>query len=143
METDLLPPTILPHSTSLLVFSPPLRYLLLQLCDKGLLQDVCRQTDKKQNGCKGIERYHSKQAVNPESLKLSGFTSEDYLFLYKMCYMLFAVTWKKIDKRNLYHSIATRLQTHCRTGTGHKNLSRQGRIVYLHVELKQLVLRCS
>ena len=51
-----------------------------------------------------------------------------------------AVSWQIVDDRNLYHRVASRLLT--QGGTCHidKHLCREGWVVYLHIELKQLVV---
>ena len=55
----------------------------------------------------------------------------------------FALARKQVDDRYFYHRVATGLLFH--RGTGHANqyLSRQRRIVDMHVELEQLVLGLS
>ena len=55
----------------------------------------------------------------------------------------FALARKQVDDRYFYHRVATGLLFH--RGTGHANqyLSRQRRIVDMHVELEQLVLGFS
>ena len=55
----------------------------------------------------------------------------------------FVLARKQVDDRYFYHRVATGLLFH--RGTGHANqyLSRQRRIVDMHVELEQLVLGFS
>ena len=57
-----------------------------------------------------------------------------------MRYKVFALARQHINDRNLYHSVASRLQAHRCTSHIDEYLSRKSRVVDAHVEFETLVL---
>ena len=60
--------------------------------------------------------------------------------LYQMFDEVGAVAWEHVDDGNLDHRVAGRLEAHGGTSDIDQNLTGEGRIVDLHVELQTLVL---
>ena len=60
-----------------------------------------------------------------------------------MCNQLFAVAGQHVDDRDFNHGVASRALLHGSTGHVDQHLSRQCRVVDVHVEFEQLVLRLA
>ena len=68
------------------------------------------------------------------------FQAQSSMSLYECCNDFLTSAWEHVDHWNLWHGVATWLQTEGCASHVNQNLSGEGRVVDAHVELEALVL---
>ena len=68
------------------------------------------------------------------------FQAQSSMSLHECSYDFLTSTWQHIDDRNLWHGVATWLETEGCTSHVNQDLSGEGRVVDAHGELAALVL---